>query len=377
MGNMNDRISIFLFDDEEVTKTLAESYLKDITFPYDFIYYNEFDETFIPSDDTKKIIIININNTIIKNIEILKNIAHNKNNKLVIISYDKSTDTQVKALRYGAKDFLIKPLIKAEFINLLEKIYYNEIKIEGKKMESKIYSVISIAKGVGKTFFALNLAKQLAKISNEKVLLVDFNNSLTDVFQILSINVHYTTIQYVNEMNVENAPEMLSKLVQYGDVPLYILGTGMFSNINQQLNLSQISTFFSILKKYYKYIIVDNDNSLGNDDEYIINNSDHVYFIMEPSLTMADNTDNLALQLRLKYKSVRVILNKYKEQKDYAILDKFEKLMGRNVFMKIPKNYIASNKSFEKGVTIDEINPELDITKAYEQLAKYMIDSDK
>ena len=377
MGNMDKRISIILFDDEEVTKTLVESYLSEITFSYNFVNFTDFDEVLIPSDDNKKIIIVNINKTILKNIEILYKIAHNKNNKLVIISYDKSTDIQVKALRCGAKDFLFKPLIKSEFLNSLQKIYYDEINVKDKIMGSKIYSVISVTKGVGKTFFVLNLAKQLAKQSGEKVLIVDFNNNLTDIFQILNMEVHYTTIRYVNEMTNENAAQMLSKLVNYGDVPLYILGTGMCSNINQSLNDNHLSNFFSILKNYYKYIIIDNDSSLGKSDEIIINNADFVYLIIEPSLLMAEDADSSIMKYRLKNKAVRIILNKYKEQKDEALLDKIEGLVGRPIFTKIPKNYIAANSSFDKGVTIDEVNPDVDITRTYEQLAKYMIDSDE
>ncbi len=374
---MENKVSIFLFDDELVTKTLVESYLSEITFSYEFAYFTEFDANIIPSDDTKKIIIININKTITKNIEILKKIAHNRNNKLIIISYDKSTDVQVKALRCGAKDFLIKPLIKSEFLNSLQKIYYNEINIKDKNMQSKIYSVISITKGVGKTFFALNLAKQLAQLTKEKVLLVDFNNNLTDIFQILRQTVYYTTIQYVNTLNEENAPEMLSQLIKYQDTSLHILGTGMCSNVNQEIEESQISTFFSILKKYFKYIIIDNDSSLGTADEVITNNADFVYLVIEPSFAMAENTDSAVMQLKLKDKNVRVILNKYKEEKDETILNKLEGLMGRPIFSKIPKNYISANKAFDKGVTIDEINPDLDISKKYKELAKYMIDSDK
>ena len=368
--------SIILFDDEDVTKTLVESYLTEITFPYRFEHYKEFDISLIPSDNRKKIIIVNINKTIIKNIDILEKIGHNMNNKIVIISYDKSADVQVKALRNGAKDFLFKPLIKSEFLNSLQKIYYKDINTEDKNMSSKVYSVISLVKGVGKTFFTLNLAEQLAKITNEKVLLVDFNNNLTDIFQILNKTVFYTTVQYVNELSDENAPQMLGKLEKYGKVPLYILGTGMCS-YNQKINEVKVSEFFNVLKKHFKYILIDNDSTMGRDDEIIMNNADYVYMIIEPSVAMAEFADNRALNMKLRNKIVRVILNKYKEQKDDPVLPKLENLMGREIFAKIPKNYIAANKAFDKGLTVDEINPELDIVKEYVKLAKYIIERDK
>ena len=62
-GNINTMVKsqlIVLFDEEELTKTLIETYLKDLSFNFEVLKFNEFDETLIPATDEKKIIIANV-----------------------------------------------------------------------------------------------------------------------------------------------------------------------------------------------------------------------------------------------------------------------------------------------------------------------------
>lgn len=374
---MENNVDIVLFDEEEITKTIVESYLSEITFNYNFYYFNSLDKELIPQKDNSKIVIVNINKTISENLNILESISKADNTVLIVISYDKTTDIQVKSFRNGAENFLFKPLIKSDFLNCLETIYYNKIYKRGKNMSSKIYSIVSVDKGTGKTFFALNLSEQLALLSEQAVLLVDFNNSLTDVFSLLNINVRYNVVEYVNNLTEENAEQMLSKLLKNKKVPFYILGTGMHSSFGNKINIEKISNFFNILKKYFKYIIIDNDSSLGKLDEVIRNNSDYTYVITEPSIAMAEKLELSTYSLNLKSDRVRIILNKYNSKKDEAVIPELELHFGKSIFCKLPKNYVACNSSITRGVTIEEINPELDIVKAYEQLAKNMIERDK
>ena len=55
-----EEIVILVFDEEELTKTLIESYLKEATFPYKLEKYNVYDESFINDYNGNKIIIVNI-----------------------------------------------------------------------------------------------------------------------------------------------------------------------------------------------------------------------------------------------------------------------------------------------------------------------------
>ena len=84
---MDKKIQVVLFDEEELSKTLIESYFQEVTFPHDVLRFNSFDGALIPSTDEKKLIIVNISNF---NTSVLSEIAkfsQDTNNLFLIISY--------------------------------------------------------------------------------------------------------------------------------------------------------------------------------------------------------------------------------------------------------------------------------------------------
>ena len=52
---MNEKIDIVLFDEEELTKTLVQSYLKEVSFPFEILTLDSSDMDFIPTSGDKYI----------------------------------------------------------------------------------------------------------------------------------------------------------------------------------------------------------------------------------------------------------------------------------------------------------------------------------
>ncbi len=373
---MEEKIEILLFDEEKLSQTLLESYISDLTFPCNIRKYQEFNGDVIPEDDKLKIIIININKTNEIILEKAKEISHNKSNIIIFISYDKTADIQVRALRAGARDFLLKPVIKSDFINTLQRIYQKEYLAKEKTMNSKVYSTISVENGVGKTFFALNLSKKLADITKENVILIDFNNKLTDLFQILNIHTKHSTYNYINTITEYNAKELFSNLIKFEVPNLHLLGNGIFANYGIAVDITKIDLFFKILKQHYKYIIIDNDLSEKDINSKLILNSDYIYLITDSNLSSAEKIKHNKSLFNAEDRRTRVILNKYNKNKDEAVINEIEQVIGKKIFSKIPKNFLAASSAVDKSVTIDKVAPKLDIVKEYEKIAKYMVEKD-
>lgn len=372
---MEKKALIVLFDEEELTKTLIESYLQEVTFPFSVLKFNEFDANLIPNTEEKKIIIVNVNKTNSKILAEIGKLTQNKNNLFLLISYDKSADLQVNALRTGAKDFLFKPIIQSDFINTITKIYKSFIMQNDVNVSAKVYSVLSVERAVGKTFFAFNLAKELADLTKEKVLIIDFNNNLNDLFSILDMNITYNTPYFVNKTTPENAKELFSMLPKYKNSSLYIMGNGTLRNSESKVNDMKIASFYNEVKKHFKYIIVDNNAELRIPSIETISQSVVSYLVITPSVTDTELA-KVYIDNSLSNKPVRVILNKYNAKKDEPLLDKIEQILNKQIFVKIPKNIVATSAAFSKGVSIKEVSPKLDIVQTYIELAKYMVSKD-
>ncbi len=370
---MQKKTLVIIFDEEDLTQTLVENYLKEVTFPYELLKFKEFDETLIPKDNEKKIIIVNVKISramIFRKISLL---AKNNTNFFLVISYDKSVDLQVTAIRTGAKDFLPKPLIQADFINAITNIYKNEIMLKATDFDPKVYSVVSASSGVGKTFFALNFAKELADASKENVLLIDFNSNLNDLSFLLNLSIPYNTPFFINRLKEDNPEETLRYINRYRSSSLYIIANGIRGNHESVINEKKIIPSFQILKRYFKYIIVDIDmNALKTNDE-LFKITNEFYLITTSSISNAISTKKYIAN-KLVDKKVKIILNMYNPKKHEQLIYSLEEKLGQQISAIIPRNVIAISKSQSQCRSLNEIAPQLDISKIYVQLAKDVVD---
>ena len=373
---MDKKLLFVLFDEEELTKTLIENYLKELPFSSEILRFNKFDETLIPNDKSKKIIIVNVSKTNAMVLRSISKLSIKPNNLFLLISYDKSADLQVNALRTGAKDFLFKPLIQSDFVNSIMKIYKENIVPKPVDMSPKVISVISREKAIGKTFFAFNFAKEIADISGEKVLLIDFNNNLNDLSYILNLNIKYNTPYILNKINNDNAQELLSSLSRYKKSSLFVMANGTFRNEDSVVDVNKIADSLNILKKYFKYIVVDTDISSEMQNEELYKNSNAFYFIIGSSLASVELTKQY-LDRKLQGKSVKIILNRYNARREENIANQIEQKLGKQIYAKISKNVIATSSALSQCATIKEISPQIDIVKVFDELAREITNKGK
>lgn len=369
---MDKKELIVLFDEEELTKTLIESYLKDFAFKFEVLKFNEFDETLIPNTNQKKIIIASVTKTNLDVFRKIEKLSKNKNNLFLVISYDKSADLQVTSLRNGAKDFLPKPLIQTDFTNSIMKIYKEEIMQNIDTSVPKLFTITSKEKAVGKTFFALNFAKELADASKERVLLIDFNNNLNDLSFLLNLNIKFNTPYFINKIDDSNAIPFVKNLSRYKNSSLYIMANGNVRNDETKTDVSKISPSIDILKKHFKYIVVDTDSSLSDVNMALYKKSFDIFYLMTSSLTKAtENADYITKHL-LNF-PVKLVLNKFNPKKDELIVNKLEKILGKQIFLKVPKNIVAISTAQSNFSTIKEVGEQLDVSKVYVQLANDIV----
>ena len=71
--NVNN-IKVLIFDSDDISKTLIESYLKEATFSFEIQRYSEFDKSLIEDDGFYKLILIDINRNNFYKCKTFKNI---------------------------------------------------------------------------------------------------------------------------------------------------------------------------------------------------------------------------------------------------------------------------------------------------------------
>ena len=296
--------------------------------------------------------------------------SQNSGCKILALSEEFSVDIMVKAMRFGADEFLSLPLIKSEFFSLLDNLNSKLKTKTNNDFPCKIISVFSNKGGIGKTSIACNLALELASVSKEKVALVDLNFQMGDIATFMDVNPPFD-MHYLLE-NAERADDefLLNILTQYKDSSLYILADTPYLKGQKTGSTASVSALIKRLKTIFSYVVIDARSGFDDINLMVLNSSDIIFLPTVANLPALKNTQRcLDLFERMGYSDkVKIVLNRYMEN-DEITLEDVQKLINTKIYWKIPNNYFTMMSSINKGVPVCEINPDSNVARCYVDFA--------
>ena len=203
---MENLSSVFILDKNEQSRNITKSFIEGLEFIENIEVFDNYQQGYEAIKNSQNpIVIMDISEEFAELNEIADNIKL-CTSKIIITSLDYSTNTIIKALRLGAKEFLPKPILKEDLIRVLTML--NSVSAENDSSQSKIISVYSNKGGIGKTTIAVNLAAELARVTKDKVALIDLNLQLGDISTFLNLNPPFD-VNYVMRKLVDKSEDIL------------------------------------------------------------------------------------------------------------------------------------------------------------------------
>ncbi len=375
---MTNQIQTVIIDTQAQSSELLNLYLQDV----DFINITETFDDFVKGYNAvmeirPSLVIIDISEKTELALDIISKISSNhKTCKIVVVSSVLSTDTVIKAMRAGAREFLQKPIIKDNLVASLSKIKESiSGSTDGKKC--RVITTFSNKGGIGKTAIAANLALELANITKEKVALIDLNLQLGDITTFLDINPSFDISYVVQNLSRIDETFLLSTLEKYKDTSLYILADPPYLEQAEDITAEQINTLFNVMKQAFSYIVVDTSANFDGKTITALDNSDLILLITIVNLPAIRNCQRcLDLFDRLGYEpeKTKIILNRYMENDEIKVED-VEDVLKQKVYWKVPNNYFTIMSAINKGVPVGAVNPESNISQSYRELAALLSDN--
>lgn len=376
---MTNQIPTVIIDTEAQSTELLKLYLNelgyiqlagefsDIIGGYNFIMENR------PS-----IVIIDISHKTELALDIIGKIsANHKTCKIIVTSSSYSTETIIKAMRAGAREFLPKPLIKDDFVAAMSKIKEQVSGFHSEDKKCRIITTFSNKGGIGKTAIATNLALEIANMTKERVALIDLNLQLGDITTFLDINPSFDISYVIQNLSRIDETFLLSSLEKYKETSLYVLADPPYLEQAEDITAEQISALFDVLKQAFSYIIVDTSANFDGKTITALDHSDLILLISIVNLPAIRNCQRcLELFERLGYEKAKtkIILNRYMENDEIKIED-VEDVLGKKVYWKIPNNYFTIMSAINKGIPVGLINADSNISKSYRELAAMLSDN--
>lgn len=366
--------TVFVLDRNENSREIIKSFIENLDFVSEVKLYGDYNKGY---EDIKlaenPLVILDISEDFAGLDEIagkLKLVT----SKIIITSVNYSTNTIIKALRLGAKEFLPKPVLREDLVRVLSMLA--SISPENEVSQSKIITVYSNKGGIGKTTIAVNLAAELAKVTKDKVALVDLNLQLGDISTFLNLNLPFD-VNYVIRRLIDKEENILIKgFEKYKDLSLYVLSDPSYIEQSESITTQQITTLFSALKKVFPYIVVDMSSNIDPISLKILDSSDWIMFttiVNIPAIRNAQRCLNLFRSRKYPSNKVKIVINRYMENDEIKIED-IENTLGESVYWKIPNNYFTIMEAINKGVSISEVNAESNIGNSFRDFAAKVSD---
>lgn len=376
---MGIKIDTVIIDPENNSRELILNYLSQIE---DINVTQEFNDVlnamnFI-TESRPNLIIVDISQKTQMALDIIVKISNSlKNSKIIVLSYDMSPETVIKALRAGAREFLTKPLIESEFVQSVEKLKDLILGNINDTTKCKVITTFSNKGGIGKTAIATNLAVEIANMTKERVALVDLNMQMGDVTTFLDLNPSFDTAYVINNLERIDEGFLLSTLEKYGNSSLYVLADPPDLEQAEVITSDNITTLINVLRNVFSYIIIDTTASFDGKTITALDNSDLVLLITIinlPSVRNCQRCFDLFKRLGYTKDKIKIIVNRYMENDEIKVED-VEEVLGHPVYFKIPNNYFTIINAINKGLPVCEINPHSNIAKSFRELAALLSDN--
>lgn len=371
---MENLSNVFILDKNEQSRNVTKSFIEGLEIIENIEVFDDYKLGYEAIKNSQNpIVIMDISEEFAELNDIADNIKL-CTSKIIITSLDYSTNTIIKALRLGAKEFLPKPILKDDLIRVLTML--NSVSAENDFSQSKIISVYSNKGGIGKTTIAVNLAAELARVTKDKVALIDLNLQLGDISTFLNLNPPFD-VNYVMRKLVDKSEDILIKgFEKYKDTSLYILADPSYIEQSESITPAMVTTLFAALKKVFSYIVIDMSSSIDSISLKILDSSDWILFttiVNIPAIRNAQRCLNLFRSRKYPKDKVKIIINRYMDN-DEINLEDIENTLGETIYWKIPNNYFTIMEAINKGETITEINSKSNIGNSFRDFATRVSD---
>ncbi len=367
---------VIIMDRDETSRVILKDYLSEIEGVQLAAEFVEYDMAFDYAAKNECIAVIDISDNELKAIEVISELNKvNKSAKIVAISNKTSTETIIKTMRAGAKEFITKPITKTQFSDTVRELS-NSPQTNSGDNSCKIISTFSNKGGIGKTSIAVNLAVEIAEMTKEKTALLDLNLQLGDVSTFLDLTPSFDVCYVVNNLANIDDTNITNALTRYKNTSLYVIADPINIEQSKEITAEQIKALIFELKKTFSYIIIDVGTNIDAKTTTALDMSDVILLTAIVNLPAVRNIQrcmNLFKKLNYPQEKIKLVLNRYMENEEIKTSDIEEAVHGK-VFWKIPNNYLTMMSAINKGVPVSAVSPDANISVNFRDFASKITD---
>ncbi|MFC1704593.1 ATPase, T2SS/T4P/T4SS family [Candidatus Omnitrophota bacterium] len=245
--------------------------------------------------------------------------------------------------------------------------------------QAKTIIILSIKGGVGKTFLCANLAASLAKVKNNRTLLVDLDAQVVgDLARMLDLTYTKTIGDFAAALKADKGDVDVNEcLVRHSSGCDFLAG---FSSPQQAAHFDSkyLKNIFAFLKPQYDFIIVDGGRGFSDLMISMINEANLVLLVANPdvlSITQVQSLLETLQVLLIPLNLVKIVLNRAESVSSIA-LHEIQAALRSEIIAKIPSEGKVVMEAVNRGIPVRMVNSRSKVSKTIEDFALKLMDAE-
>lgn len=298
---------------------------------------------------------------------------------IFMMSLHGDRDMIIRAMRAGAREFLVKPLTDQDILDAAKTI----IRLQARKRSEggkggKIITVFGAKGGVGTTTLASNISVNLSQNTGRSVVLIDMNLQFGNAALFLNLKPKYSIIDVA--LHLDNLdPIVLRDSLPRHDSGVRLLAGPARIEDTEQLKTSHFESILDIMRTIFDYIVIDTGSVFDDFTITALDESDKIVTVFTADIPAIYNTKRcIDLFKRMEYKKekVHLVVNRHDSHSPISIKD-LEKAVKYPIFWSIPhQDYATAVSSINQGVPLTTKNPKAKASQSILKLAMQLNGSD-
>lgn len=241
--------------------------------------------------------------------------------------------------------------------------------------EGKIITVMAAKGGSGKTVFASNVAMLLARWGDpQRVVIADADLQFGDVALVLQVDPKHTVVNAAKEGDRLDTQFLESVLASHAS-GLRVLAAPLEPAFADEVSSLAYTRILEMLRDSFDYVVVDTAPSLDERLLAILDKSDVVLFVVDMDLPSVKNA-KLALEtlrvLNFPANKIKLVLNRSNSRARLDV-DEIERSLRLPILASVPSDGLLP-ASVNEGVPIVESHPKSKLAKAFEDVARLVLE---
>lgn len=302
------------------------------------------------------------------------------NVQTVIMSIQGEQEYFRRAMKAGAKDFLVKPFSTNDLVDTIQNVFNKWVKdrpeLFKNEPKAEVLSFFSTKGGVGRTTLAVNLAVSLAS-KGKKVLLIDASLQFGDVAITLNQPAKKTIYQLV-ETGEEITLAAVEKNIIKHECGLDLLLAPKEPAFAEAVKSEHILKIVEAVQTVYNYIIFDLPPSITEKELAILDRSSMVFLVATLEISSLKNT-KICLKtfsdIHFDLTKIKLILNKDIPNVGFGRED-LEAGLAIPVYATVPMESEIAQRSLNHGEAFVLKSPTSQIARSIIGMADRLVGTD-